>query len=226
MGKWFGKETVELPPELADLTPDQVVAKIKAADLATARVTELEPTAAENATLKARIAELEKPAPRREEQQREQQQPQNERTSFLVDEDRAFTERIAPVVSYAMDLGQQMASSNFRNGISDPVERRMFAKYGKEVDDIMKAEQNPATRANPAAWLAAWDIIKGRHVMDISKNPNDFFSEVATGDNRSGPPAGPDPNVLTDDDKRLAKKYGLSEDDWKAQKKEMVIHHG
>jgi hypothetical protein len=227
MAKWFGSNE-ETPPELKDMTPAQIVERLKAADLATAKVAELEPRVAEVDTLRTKVTDMEtrlaaatrQPEPTRTEPVTKQP------TSFLEDENQAFNERMAPYAGVTFAMGEQLARMNFRQSVTDPIDVRIYKKYGSEVEDLMSKEGNPAVRANAAAWQAAFDIIKGRHVRDINENRDEFFSEVATGSSNSGPAKGPDADVLTDDDKKLAKKYGLSDDEWKAQRKEMVIHHG
>lgn len=236
MAKWFGKEVVELPDEYKDLTPEQVVERLRNADAATAKVTDLEGRVSAAEADRQKIADLERKlneATQRQQQQNQPQnngqQPQNERTSFLVDEDRAFGERIAPLAQMTFGMGAEMARNSFVGSINDPIERRMYEKWRPELDEYMGGVQDLSVKMQPRNWADAWAIIKGRHAQDIMKaarENTDFFSEVSSGNPNGGPVRTEDPNVLTDEEKKLAKNYGIDEKDYLANRKEMVIHHG
>lgn len=237
MAKWFQREQDDpnIPEEYRGMSNEDIINRLRNADAANQRITELEGKVSDADRLRQEFTDMKT---RVEQQERErqqqsqrvyQQQQQDRPTSFLDDEERAFQERIAPYAAATLSLGEQMAKMNFSNSMSDPIEKRMFGKWAKEVDDLIAKEANPATRANPTAWDYAWGIVKSRHMPEIIKaarENNEFFSESSGGDSRGGPIRQEDPNMLTDEEKKLAAKFGLDEKEYLAQKKEMVIHHG
>lgn len=233
MAKWFGKDTEgDLPPELKDLTPAQIVERLKAAQVQETELTanktklaELEPKASEADQLRERIKLLEA-----NQRTTEAVTPTERRgpTSFLEDEDKAFAERSAPLAAYMLTVGAQVARSSFLQGMTG-LDKQIFGKYGAEVETLMKSEP-PANQANPQAWANAWNMIKGKNLTDITKaaqDKTDFFSETSSGTSGAGPAPGvsQDENPTTDE-VLLAKKYGVDPKEYVKQRKEMKVYHG
>lgn len=227
MGKWFGKDEVEVPKELEGLTPEQIIAAAKEAQELKTKISEID-------TLKAKIADMEA-NPKTVEKIVEKvvdrrAAPQNDppaRTSFLDDEDKAFGERAKPIVDGVFAIGAQVSRMSFENGL-DGLDKKMYAKYGKEVEEMM-AKEPANNQASPYAWRTIFDIIKGRHTNDILKaqsEKTDFFAAEASGSPDAGPQKNTDPMVLTEDEKAIAKKYGMDEKAYAENKKGMVIYHG
>lgn len=227
MGKWFGKEEVEVPPELEGLTADQIIAAAKEAK-------ELKTKVAEIDTLKAKIEDMEK-NPKVVEKVVEKvvdrrQQPNNEpaqRTSFLEDEDKAFNERAAPLVNAIFTVGASSARMTFENGLKG-IEAKLYTRYGKEVEELM-AKEPPQNQASPYSWKTGFDIIKGRHIEEVTKaaqDKTDYFAETSSGTAGAGPMTSEDQNKLTDEQTAIAKKYGLKPEEYLEQRKGMTVYHG
>ena len=220
---WWGSKDAkdDGPPELRDLTPEQIAAAVRESQQLR---TDLAAQKTENETIKTRLASLEanpnnRPAPVVEDK--------NRIVSFLEDEDLAFQQRSAPIVAAVYTMGATAAKSQFENSLTG-IDKAMFAKYGPEVETRMSAVDAP-TKANPGAWKQAWNMVKGEHTEEITKaaqDRSDFFAETSSGSPIGGPGRTilPD-DRLTEDELKTAKKYGIPEADFLAQRKTMQVYH-
>lgn len=233
MGKWFSADD-EPPEELKGLTKEQLIAAVasskKVTELetqiadATAKLTDANTKLSEIDTLKATIADLNRklesakpPAPTDDKR----------RTSFLDDEDAAFNERAMPIVNGVLSIGAQVSKIGFENSLSG-TDKRIYQKYSGEVEELMSKEA-PQIQASPKAWSTALDIIKGRHMNDITKaaqDKTDFFAETSGGVIEAGPTPAIDKTKLTPEEEVAARKYGLKPEEYLEAKKSMVVYHG
>ena len=223
---WFNRDE-DVPEELKGLTPKEIAEAVKGHAALRAELDSAKGQLSEMDALKAQISALEQ-RPRYEPPQAPPV-PRAGPTSFLEDEDAAFNERAAPLTAAVLALGAQQSRFIFQNSISDPLGKSLFTKYGSEVEELMKRE-SPQVQANPASWSAAFDIIKGRHIGDITKaaqDKSDFFAETASGTMDAGPGRSTlPPDRLTPDEEAVASKYGLKPEEMLASRKEMVTYHG
>lgn len=177
MSWWTGKKDEELPAELRDKKPEELVEAVKNS----ARASELEKTASEaqteNDRLKERIRALEANA-----EPPERRSTPKQPTSVLADEDAAFNERLKPVVDIALQATAMSARSAARDSLKAR-DRYMWDKFSSDIDAIM-AKEPLERRAIPQNWIAALTFVKGIKVDDISKP--DFFSELSTADTTVG----------------------------------------
>lgn len=228
----WGKKDEELPDRLKGKTPEQVAQELEASDALKVKVTELE---TENAqarsrfesfstemngkfdTLMSRIPEPKKADP---------QAP----ADFILDPDRAFAERAAPLAGLTLQtaavVARQAAMQKMQGrqkSLKNNIDGLLFEKFGDEIDAMSKSV--PATQlANPETWEHLFFNVKGRHTDDIvgsvRDGKNDFFVEGAkpgtgTGDEQ--------PDKLNAQELRICEKMGLKPDAYLAQKKKMVL---
>ena len=220
---WWGSKDPkdEGPPELKDLTPEQIAAAVRESQQLKV---DLEAQKTENQKIVDRLASLEANPNNRPV---EKPEDKNRIVSFLEDEDLAFQQRSAPIVAAVYTMGATAAKGQFESSLHG-IEQAMFSKYGSEVQTRMN-EVDAATRANPAAWKQAWNMVKGEHLDEITKAAQDrseFFAEVSSGSPLGGPGRTilPD-DRLTDEELKTAKKYGIPEADFLAQRKTMQVYH-
>lgn len=234
----WGKKDIDdadLPEALRGKTPEQVAAEL-----------------AENATLKTRVATLESgnadvaskfesfsntlnTVNERLEQIAQHSAPRNEgggtqdppeKASFLVDPDRAFSERAAPLVNLTL----QTAAVTARNAALQAAQQRqrsvkgnldglIFEKFGAEIDELSKGVA-AVQLANPATWEHLFFNVKGRHSDEIvSQNregKGDFFVEptkvAASGHQDTG-------DTLTPLEEKIAKRMGVTPEAYIKQRK-------
>ena len=221
---WWGSKDPkdDGPPELKDLTPEQIAAAVRESQATKA---ELAAQKTANDALAARLQTLEQHPNNRavEPVKSDPAKP----VSFLEDEDLAFAQRSAPIVAAVYTMGASTARQTFEGGLSG-VDKAMFAKFGSEVEEAMKSVDAPS-RANPATWRKAWSMVKGDHLEEITKAAQDkteFFAEVSSGSPLGGPfrTSLPD-DRLTDQEAAVAAKYGIKAEDYLAQRKAMQVYH-
>ena len=227
---WWGnkgdKEADSLPDSVKNMTPQQIADAVQNQSALQSKVTELEGKLAQPNTeleaLKAKLAELESRSPVAQPPKVDE----NRKVSFLEDEDQAFNQRVQPVVGAVLQIGAQVAQSNFESSLS-PVERKMYQKYGAELRDAFK--ENPVAASSLPSWQQTWNMIKGKHLDEITKaaqEGTDFFSAEVNGSPSMPGVVNRDMNVLTDDQKKIAAKLGIKPEDVLKQQKEMQIYHG
>lgn len=223
---WGNKREEEVPEALRNLTPEQIVEAVQGHATLKSELEATKGQLSEFEETKRRLSELEARVPLAEPKRNEGRAAP---ISFLEDEDAAFNQRAAPMYGTMLAMGAAQSEMIFTNGVTDPVEKALFKKYGPELREIMKKEP-PQNQASPLAWSTAFDVVKGRHMADIAKaaqDRTDFFAEASEGSEDAGPGrTAPPSDRLTDDEARLAAKYGLKPEEALASRKEMVIYHG
>lgn len=228
---WFSRksEEPEIPVELQGKTPAQILQAMKDAE---ARETALQAKLDEQAglnteleRLRIQVQELEARPPLRNEVP--PTQPQNNGpTSVLVDEDKAFDERMAPLANMtfntaaigarmlAMEQLRDMAVADGFNHIA------FFNKFRVDIEHLM-AQIPPVQRGHPDTWLNIYNLVKGRHSSELiaasKKGENAFFTEPTSG--TPPPPPVDRGDTLTKVESDIAKKFGLSDEAYLTQKK-------
>jgi hypothetical protein len=241
---WFNKDD-EVPERLKGKTPQQILQELEAADALKAKQTELEAsssvrdqeftaTKTEFEATKARLAQLEANQNRREEPPPDQRQRTGP-TSVLVDEDRAFSERVGPIAALALHSGALAAKQEARRQVEirsrDPKNKNdlgIFLRYEAEIEDLMSKEA-PERKIMPQTWLNAFTYIKGIHVSDIvaSVQKGESFG-LEGGSSSQAPPEEPKDDKLSAEELRIAAKMRVSPENYLKQKKAMttVAYHG
>ncbi len=220
---WFRKQGEELPEALKGMEEKDLVdaiAKSKKVDDLEAKLTVAQEKANEVDTLREQLktldAKVNPPVP---------PTPHTGPTSFLDNEDAAFNERLAPFAVASLKNQAESAKFIARQSLKG-TDAAIYDKYKSEIEDVMKTvDLNNA--ALPQTWVNALDIVAGRHRNDILKmatDKTDFFSEpVGRGGNGGPGSSGEGEVVLTEEQKSLAKRLGITEDDYKKNVKEMTI---
>lgn len=224
MAQWPWKKE-ELPESLRELTPEQIAQALlekkeleqKLADQQTQAdglKTELEQVQAKVRELESRPATQPQPQP--------QPQPRSGPESVLIDEDKAFADRLAGTNALAFHAAALSAKIMARDQIRNSDERRIWDKYESEVDEIM-GKETPDRRAFPAIWINAFTYVKGLHLKELmlaQKEGNDFFAEPVG----RGPEPAPQPgqgDKLTDEELRVCANMKIKPEEYLAQRKEM-----
>jgi len=218
---WFKRQNEEIPKELEDLEAADLVSAVAKAKEVDSLKTELETTKgklSEFDAVKQRLAALEG------NKQDPPKDPPKGPTSFLDDEDKAFTERLAPFAEMTLRNQAQNARHMAKQGLSG-LDRRIWEKWEGEIDKIMEGV-GLQFQGSAQTWLNALTNIKGRHMDEILKMKDDnseFFSE--SGDSGgSGGPTKKDDGELTAEEVKIAARMGIKPEDYAKNKKAMVMH--
>jgi len=226
----WGRKEAELPESLKGKTPEQVAqeladaAKMKADyetyQTKTGEVVKLvETQKTELQQMRERLASLEANPPKPRETGKEP-------TSVLVDEATAFREQLTPLavanVQNTARIERMAAESRFLNG--DKFEAAIFRQYRNEYETLantLSLEQ----AASPGTYENVFAIIKGRHTVEIldmqKKGTGVFFTESGGHQPPNDQPKKSD--QLSDEEKRYAKKFGISEADYVKSRNEVPV---
>lgn len=185
--------------------------------------------------IKARLGEIEAGGALQHEQQRQQQQP-GVMTSFLVDENKAFAERAMPLAAMQLQTAARVAKMSARNKLvtqqrdGDPYYgqrmARIFDKFEGDIDK--KATGVPlAQQTHDETWINLFNLVRGEHIEEIlaaeKKGEKSVFTESGASSIAPGSVDNPvNPDTMTDEQKRIAKRMGISEDDYMKSRKELV----
>lgn len=196
----------EVPDELKDLglTP----AQMREAILNNKKLTEdLANAKTETSTLKTNVTQLEgKFADTKrtlDELEANSKRPvrqvedKREYTSFIDDENKAFTERLVdgmqPVAMVAMQaaansamlLAKQSLQGQFIETAGGKISlTRLWDKWSTEIDKAA-SEVNLAVKGNMSTWINIFDYIKGKHLSELLAQPQTFVESVSTNTDRN-----------------------------------------
>lgn len=217
----------ELPPELKDLKPEEISAKLKKADeirvaaektLADAKEmeTRLGNQTTELDTMRARMTELEA-------NQRPPEPPAapEDPPSPWLDPEKFVDQRVQGLAGVALQSGMMTAKMYFRQNLSER-DLRIFKKYESEVDAGINT-MPVAQRVMPQSYLNMFLYVKGSHEMDIRKaeaDKTDFFSEAPSrGQSDPTPPA----DQLSDEEAEICRKFHYDPVKYLANKKSATL---
>lgn len=180
----FWRSESDMPPELKDKTPEQIVAALKAAETATtATATEKAAREAAEAASATQKTEMETMRTRMAELEANQKPPepivQDEPPSPWTDPEKFVDQRVQGLAGVALQSGMMTAKMYFMQNLS-PRDVKIFKKYESEVEKGVNTFQ-PAMRVMPQSWLNMFMFVKGTHEMEIRKaetEKSDFFSET------------------------------------------------
>jgi len=200
----WGTKKEEIPDELKDLglTPAQIREQI----LANKKLTEdLANSKTEMSTMKTNITQLEgkfgetkRTLDELEANSKKTVVKQDERvyTSFIDDENKAFTERLVdgmqPVAQVALQaaansamlLAKQSLQGQYVTTPGGKISMsRLWDKWSSEID---KAASEVAlhVRGNMQTWINLFDYIKGKHFNELMAEPQTFVESVSTNQDR------------------------------------------
>jgi molybdopterin converting factor small subunit len=217
--KLWGKDVKEeeLPEEIRSMTPEQLVTAVKASGDVEGLKTKLSEKDTELSQMSERIKNLEGAATR---------QPDNTQkgpTSVLVDEDKAFAERLGPVMTTSLVSASISAKMVFRQQLTADKKSNkaaLYDKYEAEIDEIMMKQVPLQSRIFSQAWQNAFHIVLGRHmdelVTSVKKGDDLFFIEPVSGG--GGLPQPDKKGELTPEEIKVAGKLGLKPEEYLVEK--------
>ena len=223
----WGNNKSDLPEELKDLgmTPAQIKEAIQAKkDLETklaSQSTELSTVKTSldqlNGTFtqtKQKLDELEANARR---QPVKVDENKREYTSFIDDENKAFTERlvdgIQPVAQVALRAAANSAKIAAKMSLQGQTLKtaggpisltRLWEKWSSEIDKAA-SEVSLANLGNHETWVNIFDYIKGKHLSELLAEPQTFVESVQTNQNRAVGEK-KEPEKLNDSENDIIKK--------------------
>lgn len=224
----------DLPPELRDKKPEEIVEALKKLQELETKAKDFETSKAEMETkfnqqttefeqVRNKLQEMEQGVAAYQQQQQAQQQVQDQQPANVWNEpDRYIDQRTMPTQAMALHGGKMGAFLYFKDSLS-PRDHQIFKKYQKEVEQTINAYQ-PAQQALPQNWFVAFNYVKGLHEQDIGKMEADntpFFAEPGS---RGAPPEPPPEEKLTDEEKEVCKRFHWDEKGYLQQKKAGAIH--
>jgi len=153
-----------------------------------------------------------------------------EPASFLTEPDRAFAERAAPIVglllntSAALAKQQALASAQMRQRTQkNNSDGMLFERFDDEIMALAKT-CTPNQLASPATWTHLFYNVKGRHADEIVtqnvEKKGEFFVESAI---RTSSTEVAPKDTLTEQEKRIATKMGVTPERYLEQKKAMTV---
>lgn len=226
---WFKKDDTEVPEKLRNMSPDDLVNAVEKSKTLETEITttktELDAQKAANEELRQRLDRLEKnTAPKPE------PRGKNEPTSFLVDEEQAFNERMAthPVTAIALQGAMLAAKREAIDSLQKRSDKLLWSKYSSEVEAIM-AKESPERRVLPQAWHSAFVYVKGLHAEDIAKLSNEeenFFSTEPVSSGSNGGKIKVEEKkeeALTEKELAICKAMKIKPEDYLANKKAMTV---
>lgn len=236
---WFDKTNARVPDELRDASSEDLLEAVRFYKENKEKVpqlsTELETTKQNLASIEAANTETKNKLTALEqsilEAQKQRQPPPpapGAPPDFFENPEEAFNYRQQPRDTIMLNTAAQVAQMGFEGGLlnepgkygDDP---KIYKKYQREVVDLMKREPL-MNQANPQAWKNAFMLIKGVHDSEIHEarksNDGGFFGEAPK------PAVSPETkqkDEVTDDDRKAAKRYGITPEQVLASRKSLKI---
>lgn len=177
----------------------------------------------ELATVKAKLAEIESKDGNQNQNNNQNNnnnnQNQNTKPDWGEDADAAFNDRSAPIVGLALETRAEIIYDRVVNRLErdDPY----FPKLRKQFDELVKKEKNPSIRANQTFVENCYNVVFAQNrdaiLRDLRAGSGEFF--VESGRNQGNNNVNTNNNVdttktLSDEEKREAAKFGVSEAKW------------
>lgn len=242
MSKWFGKKEEDVPDELKNMSSEDLLAAVEASkkvkgleeELARRPSQEaLDGIAADLESTKNALKDLENRG-RGDGGGGNGGQPERKLANFLVEPDKAFAERAAPLAAMTMQIGATTAKDTLRRKLETAqrngqgnIDGFLFDKFENEIDEL--AKQVPAASLCQAAtWEHLYYNVKGRHADQIAQQQREkkgeFFVETGGAGGNGGrkddeqvdPP-------LTDRERHVARSMRLTDEEYKKFKKEQTV---
>jgi len=242
------KELEKIPPELRDASPEDIVKKLQETDKLKADLAAAQAKTAEQDTkvteiqnefeqVKTRLAAAEaKPKGDTKPPDRVEATPEN----MLENPKGVLDTRLGPLEAATIRNGmttsrmlaqQQLANADMASG-GKTMDGRLFQAWGAEIDAESRKYQ-PTTLMTPEAWIGIYWYLKGIHGDELRdpetrKKKYAFLEPAASsaaGPNGPGSDSRPKdgPESLTDQEKHVADKMGVSYENYAKRKKAMVM---
>jgi hypothetical protein len=146
------------------------------------------------------------------------QQQEKTYTSFIDDENKAFTERaidaMQPVAQAALKAGANSAKLGAKMSlqgqyVTTPGGKislaRLWEKWSEEIDKAA-SEVGLATLGNESTWINIFDYVKGKHFNELMSEPQTFVESVQTNQDRDTHEGEKRPEKLNDEENNIIKK--------------------
>lgn len=237
----------ELPSELKDKTVEEVVAALKTAEETKTRITTLEAERVKEreqvAALSSEFNNVKAKLASTEANLNKQQNPprQEEPADWLTDPEGAFRQQITPLVNATVQNSKMSArmlaiqSLDSEDTVSPTdaktMNGRLFRVWESEIN--AEAEKYPvASMGSPQNWIGLFYLVKGRHADELAnpemrKKKYNFVESASQG--APPPPAEKKKDgveSLTDQEKHVADKMGVSHENYAKRKQKMQFVQG
>jgi vacuolar-type H+-ATPase subunit I/STV1 len=227
----------ELPPELRDKDPREILEALKKLEEYESKAKEFETTKTDLETkLKNQTTEFEATKTKLQEieaniaaaQQQGQQQTEGQEpaqpTSVWAEPEKYISERTKNAEMAALYAWRQSERINFRDSLKGR-DRKIFEKYAAEIDNAMNTYPL-AQQVIPKNWEIAFTYTKGLHEQELAKADSEaspFFSEPAS---KGGGQEEQTKEVdkLTAEEEEVCKKFHWSPEGYLQRRKEAQIH--
>lgn len=143
--------------------------------------------------------------------------PQDSRTKWWTDPEKAFQESTAPLVQGVTQTQVYLIKEQMKTKYS-----KEFRLWGTEIDELTKP-LNPMFLMDPETWEIIIERVRGRHVQDYARDPS-----MVPGYSESGSPTDPPPpkaaaQQLNEKELKIAKSLGVTPEKYLAQKQKMTV---
>jgi hypothetical protein len=223
-----------IPDSLKEKSLDEITAllseapglKTKLGELETARSADTEKVTGlsrELAETRARLASIEANG-----SGGRQSTPPDELANFVEEPDKAFSQRAGPIASLAVRtsaqtariLAQQQLDNMDMSSNGKVMDGRLFRAWGAEIDTESNKYQTTQL-TDPKAWIGIFYFLKGTKAdelrdPEIRKTKYNFLEPSTT---HHEPPEKKDEDVLTDEEKRVAARMGVTPENYLKRKK-------
>lgn len=221
----FGQKTAEqiLAEEFPGKTKAQIQEmiasfddlKTKAAKVDSLEAIQLSSTE-ELKTVKEKLLQLETNSQRG----RSNDEPPNTPTKpdWGEDADAAFNDRSKPLANLALETRAEIIYDRVVNRLRE--EDPYFPKLRKDFDALIQAEKNPVVRAQQAFVENCYNVVFARKrteiLRDVKAGSGEYFVETGRNQNNNQHDYTPPDNSksLSEEEKREARKFGLTEEKW------------
>jgi hypothetical protein len=232
------KKKDKVPDRFKDKNEDDILKMMDDADKATKEVEALKAKDAERESqvtdIKTKFEEVKSKLAAAEANVTPPRKENNEELANFVEEpDKAFGQRVAPVANIALQtaamtarmLAQQQLNNMDMSSGNKTMDGRLFQAWTSEIDGEAKKYQT-IQLGNVNAWLGIFYYLKGIHAdelrdPEIRKKKYNFMEPVASSVNTTDNKDKPALDQLTDQEKHVADKMGVSYENYLKRKKTM-----
>jgi hypothetical protein len=243
---WFKKKDEELPPELKDKTPEEMVRYIKVAEELGEKVKTLTEERAQEkeqvVALSSQFDQVKQKLASTEANLNKLQNPPRteEPADFLTEPEKAVDQRVAPLanltVQNAFMTARILAQQTLDNqDMASPLDAktmdgRLYRAWEGEINaEAAKYPQSSMIR--PDNWIGIYYLVKGRHADELAnpekrkKNYN-FLESGSQQVHHQEEKKKDGVEALTDQQKHVADKMGVSYENYAKRLKGMTIIPG
>jgi hypothetical protein len=166
---------------------------------------------------------------------RQEPAKQEELANFVEEPDKAFSQRVGPLLNVAVHnsaqtariLAQQQLTNMDLSNSNKTMDGRLFQAWSSELDAEAK-KYGPDKMMTPESWLGVFFYLKGLHAdelrdPEIRKKKYNFLEPSATPDGAPPSERQAKKDELTAEELRVAEKMGVSPENYLKRKKAMTF---